>query len=215
MISRDWLAEQVQSFETEAKPDHWRLDYTGSGLFVIPMLCFAQVEALAGAALAKVQPSTNEIVEFMRDFFRAEYRRPAALLYFLYRHGLVHQFVPKTACVEDTVVSWFGGRGQDRSVHLRAFSAKEVERRWQLNDATPGWTYLRIEVDLLYEDTVDAGRALLLKRRSDPALAQRVERAIRSRVSPDPFPRSRKSEPTDAEKDAVDWLKQQLKQCAC
>ncbi len=154
------LRHQVNAFRNDATPSRWPSAGDGTGAFALILLAFAQIEALAGVAAGKIKAGASGCVHFIRQYFPSEYHSPADLLYWMYRHGSVHQFAPKLANVGGHSIVWMVTRGTDRRRHVRLIPGDlGFDERV---------TYLNVECDLLIEDTYRAGMELLERCESAP-----------------------------------------------
>jgi hypothetical protein len=214
MGRRNLLREQVADFAADARPDRWgapELD-ASTGYFAIALLSLAQTNSLAGywfGASRPRQPTANQVVEFIRIRFPDPYRRPAALLYDMYGHGLVHQYTPRVVRIGTLPIRWLLARGVDRFAHLRLFSRDAAEQHFNKSFRTmrSNRAYLCVQVDLLYQDVVEVGSKLVRYRRQDPGVRSRITRSLRMRDTMGAFPGKPKSKWTPAERDALSWIR--------
>lgn len=79
-----------------------------SGYFEIPHLLMTYIEYLSGLFSGKgPDVQYSDVREFFNAYFPSKYLRPSAWLIYLYRHGLVHQYEPKTIKLSDgKIIGW-------------------------------------------------------------------------------------------------------------
>jgi hypothetical protein len=79
-----------------------------SGYFEIPHLLMTYIDYLSALFSGKGPSSKNsEVREYFNTYFPSAYQKASAWLIFLYRHGLVHQYAPKSIKIKnDNIVSW-------------------------------------------------------------------------------------------------------------
>jgi|GEM_PF-4664567 len=80
---------------------------SGSGFFALPRIIFPVIDFLG--ALYKGSNSSRNAYLFMRDYLgqvKREYTLYGDLIYYIYRHGLVHTQMPKIIKVKNTNIGW-------------------------------------------------------------------------------------------------------------
>jgi len=80
-----------------------------SGYFEIPHLLMTYIDYLSGLFSGKGPKRKNtDVREFFNTYFPSVYQKASAWLIFLYRNGLVHQYVPKSIKIENgNIISWY------------------------------------------------------------------------------------------------------------
>ncbi len=80
-----------------------------SGYFEIPHLLLSYIEYLSGLFCGKgPNVQYSDVRDFFNTYFPSNYQKASAWLIYLYRHGLVHEYTPKTILVDNTKkISWF------------------------------------------------------------------------------------------------------------
>ncbi len=80
-----------------------------SGYFEIPHLLMSYIEYLSGLFSGKgPDVQYTDVRTFFKTYFPSKYHKSSAWLIYLYRHGLVHEYTPKTVLVDGTKkISWF------------------------------------------------------------------------------------------------------------
>jgi hypothetical protein len=80
-----------------------------SGYFEIPHLLLTYIEYLSGLFCGKgPKVKYTDIRHFFSTYFPPQYQKASAWLIYLYRHGLVHEYTPKTISVNSAIkISWF------------------------------------------------------------------------------------------------------------
>lgn len=80
-----------------------------SGYFEIPHLLMTYIEYLSGLFSGKgPNVQYSDVREFFNAYFPSKYQKPSVWLIYLYRHGLVHHYTPKSIKVDkDKIISWY------------------------------------------------------------------------------------------------------------
>ncbi len=102
-LKNDWSGEHGGPITTlEALVVH-------SGYFEIPHLLMTYIDYLSALFSGKGPKNDNTDVRiFFETYFPSTYQEASAWLIFLYRHGLVHEYVPKSIRTDnDNIVSWY------------------------------------------------------------------------------------------------------------
>jgi len=175
----EWLQYKfVQFFKTEADPSRWPIA-GDTGSLAITLLCLTYCTAAAGLVNGTNEASTTMCIEFIRRRFKnspepsgARYEKRADVLYTVYRHGLVHQFVPGMIDLEDgTTLGWALFRDKNRDAHLLLVPSGMVPTATGLPD---GHHRLYVQPDVLYEDSVRVFQDIQLESAVDKGLAQTI-----------------------------------------
>src|SRR4051812_30667140 len=96
-----WLQQRFVTFFTkEVDPSRWPT-VGDSGAFAITLLCLTYCTAAAGLVNGTNHATSSMCIDFIRTRFKnspapsgPRYEQRAPVLYTVFRHGLVHQFVP-------------------------------------------------------------------------------------------------------------------------
>lgn len=96
-IRRSRITNEVAHIKNQIDSDFIQvLNNTTNSFFAVPLLVFSMVDYLG--SLYRGNNSSANAVAFLREYFgrvNAAYNSCSGLLYFVYRHGLVHQRMPK------------------------------------------------------------------------------------------------------------------------
>lgn len=92
-IIRDELANIKNQIDTDFLQIVSKTKYS---FFAVPLLVFSMIDYLG--SLYKGENTSRNAVSFMREYFsrgNKSYLECSGILYFVYRHGLIHQRIPK------------------------------------------------------------------------------------------------------------------------
>lgn len=91
------IQDETINIKNQIKTDFFEIvGKTKYSFFAVPLLVFSMTDYLG--SLYKGSNSSRNAVSFMRDYFSRSnkaYKDCSGLLYFVYRHGLTHQRIPK------------------------------------------------------------------------------------------------------------------------
>ncbi|MFA6466620.1 MAG: hypothetical protein WCV71_02050 [Patescibacteria group bacterium] len=82
---------------------------TGTGFFAIPRLIFPEIDNLGAYMAGTTKNSPKNAIAFIKKYYaiiNPEYTKKGALIYFIYRHGLMHQHVPKFVSYRKKNIGW-------------------------------------------------------------------------------------------------------------
>lgn len=145
-----------------------------AGLFAALREIFAYVDYFG--YLYKGESSTKSAVSFLRDYLgRVDKRYDAVggLLYYIYRHGTIHEYEPKNVRLrEGTRVAWFVFKDRIKELHLSGY--------WK-----EGILWLRIHLNSLYDDLNSAIDLYIQDLKSNAALRENFKKARREIEQPE------------------------------
>lgn len=187
----------IGSFVSEAHPGNWE-PTNDRGVFAITQLCLTYWNAAAGLANGTAKAGSLETTTFLADRlsrcatpFGARYRARAAVLYALFRHGLVHHRFPGELAGTRCGVSWVVGRDMSNLDHMLLVGPMqpgESRRAFgeDLTFAVAMWPrmFLGLKPDLLYEHTLAALHEFADDCAVDKELSKRVVDGIRAAKLP-------------------------------
>lgn len=81
----------------------------GIGFFAIPRMIFPEIDNLGSYYAGEIKNTPQNSIHFMKDYFtrsNPEYLRKGAFIYYVYRHGLMHQHSPKFISYEGENIGW-------------------------------------------------------------------------------------------------------------
>ncbi|MES9948831.1 MAG: hypothetical protein ABW118_07720 [Candidatus Thiodiazotropha sp.] len=80
-----------------------------SGYFEVPHLLMTYIEYLSGLYSGKgSQCKYTDVQEYLSCHFPSKYKETSSWLIYLYRHGLVHQYAPKSIKTDNRkILSWY------------------------------------------------------------------------------------------------------------
>lgn len=91
------IQDEIINIKNQIKTDFFEIvSKTKYSFFAVPLLVFSMTDYLG--SLYKGRNSSRSAVAFMRDYFSHSnnaYEDCSGILYFVYRHGLTHQRIPK------------------------------------------------------------------------------------------------------------------------
>lgn len=179
----EWLRSDVlASFVNDSDPHLWPAN---TGFFALAMLSLARSNALAGLVSGTGRAGTVDTFTFIAAHYgaagaasAARYAIRAAPLYALFRHGLIHQREPGALLLNDAngdarELHWELRRGRQRATHLQLASL-----------GRPGAQLLSVDVDCLFDDTVDVHARIIARTETEPAFAATIARAADEVVAP-------------------------------
>ena len=146
----------------------------GIGFFAIPRLIFPEIDNLGCYLVGDIKHTASNAISFMKMYFSKvdpEYRSKSAFIYFVYRHGLMHQHMPKSVSCNKKNIGW--------SVGISTPNTKTSHLNFIANS-------LNIDGQQFYEDFL---RALELYKKdvlSNDAILKNLITAHRKMISPVP-----------------------------
>lgn len=90
---------------------HWRKTEERLGHLYIPRLIFPEIDNLGNYYAGNINPgeNTKRAIKFIKNYLggvNQEYIKKGAFIYFIYRHGLIHQHFPKFMSYKRKNVGW-------------------------------------------------------------------------------------------------------------
>ncbi len=209
----------IGSFVNEAHPSHWD-PANDKGVFAITLLCLAYWNAAAGLAHAKAKATSKETIEFMAVClgnssppFGHRYKGRAAIIYSLFRHGLVHHRIPGELEGKSSTVAWVLGRDLDDQRHLLLLgplSPSDPDRlgfgltlRAPIIASKPR-LYIGLKPDLLFEHSLRAFEQFASQCERDSNLFRAVQIGVEAAKGPREIEGKGVVELVDAALDAPD-----------
>jgi hypothetical protein len=129
---------------------------TNAGHFSVPREVFCCIDFMG--YLTSGKNSTQNAVKFIKQYFPQRYQDYAELFYSMWRHGLVHEFIPKTYSAN----SANGEPGKIRLTWLannsRARRNREVHLKFRRSKGHPGTLQWSINICSLADDLLVAVR---------------------------------------------------------
>ncbi|MBI4098199.1 MAG: hypothetical protein HY426_04140 [Candidatus Levybacteria bacterium] len=131
-LPKKTIQNEITSIKNQVETDFYQvLDKTQYSFFPIPLMVFSMVDYLG--SLHGGKNSSENAVRFMRTYFfrgNKAYAECAGLLYFVYRHGLTHQRIPKLTQlkVNGRKISCYITR-TETSKHLSGFQMSDRKTR--------------------------------------------------------------------------------------
>jgi hypothetical protein len=162
----EYLEEIQQSIKNDAGTaidfymDHFLKTDEGIGLFTIPRIIFPEIDNLGSYYAGTIKNTSANAINFIKDYFskiNLEYLNKGAFIYQVYRHGLMHQHIPKFVSYKNKNLGWAIGlsnRGT-KSSHLKLWG-KSVKI-----DGKQFYEDLLIAIDLYKEDIKSGNRKLI------------------------------------------------------
>ncbi len=96
-LRKQVIQNEIVNIKNQIKTDFFEIvGKTKYSFFAVPLLVFSMTDYLG--SLYKGSNSSRNAVSFMRDYFSRSnkaYEDCSGILYFVYRHGLTHQRIPK------------------------------------------------------------------------------------------------------------------------
>lgn len=146
------LEEIKKSIKNDVDPiidlylDHYFKTNEEIGLFAVPRLLFPEIDNMGSYFTGKTSGSDSpeNAIMFMKEYFtrvNSEYKTKSAFIYIIYRHGLMHQHVPKFMSYKKKNIGWAIGLS----------SKKTISQHLKLLNRT-----VRIDGRQFYEDLLDA-----------------------------------------------------------
>jgi hypothetical protein len=118
-ITKDHIGKYLEEIEASLKNDiglilptyqqHFLQTNIGAGYFAIPRLIFPEIDNLGALYQGNIRETQRAAINFMKDYFglvNTEYKTKSAFIYLIYRHGLMHQHVPKNMSYKKQSVGW-------------------------------------------------------------------------------------------------------------
>jgi hypothetical protein len=154
----------------------------GTGHFSIPREVFCYVDHLGDLAFGG-QPPTIRAISYLREYFPPDYADVAGLLVAMWRHGTVHNLLPRS--YKDSVgdppkalhVRWLSAnhdQSRERGAHLLFYPIK----------GQPGSAYLVMNTPQLAEDLLSSINSFLERLPGDPQLKADADARLRSLRAP-------------------------------
>lgn len=81
----------------------------GVGFFAIPRMIFPEIDNLGSYYCGEINNTAQNAIKFIKDYFvtaNSEYKNKGALVYLIYRHGLMHQHTPKYISYKGKNIGW-------------------------------------------------------------------------------------------------------------
>lgn len=109
------LTEILTSSENDIKPvlglycSHNLNKEPKIGFFAVPRLIFPEIDGLGCYYAGKIDGTSKNAINFIKEYFgrvNSIYKNRGSFLYFVYRHGLMHQHIPKTIIMDGKVFGW-------------------------------------------------------------------------------------------------------------
>ncbi len=124
---------------------HFDRTREGIGFFSIPRMLFPEIDGLGSFLAGTTSNTSKHAVYYMREYLgrvNPRYREVSGFIYHVYRHGLMHQHVPKLVANKGGTLGWVISMS-DPSVPMGGHLEK-----W-------GNT-IQIDAVRLYEDVIDS-----------------------------------------------------------
>jgi len=101
--------EKDVNFAIRKYMDYYDDTKHGVGLRSIPRLIFPEIDNLGSYLAGTTRQSSKNAIQFMKKYFsiaNPEYDSKSTFIYIIYRHGLMHQHIPKLLSYKGKVVGW-------------------------------------------------------------------------------------------------------------
>jgi len=89
--------------------DYFDKTKIGAGFYAIPRLIFPEIDNLGSYLAGNIENTSLNAIRFMKTYFskiNPDYKLKSAFIYYVYRHGLMHQHVPKFVSYKNNNVGW-------------------------------------------------------------------------------------------------------------
>ncbi len=126
-LKKSIIKDEITNIKNQIDTDFLQIvKKTKYSFFAVPLLVFSMTDYLG--SLYKGFNSSENAVSFIREYFSRSnraYENCAGILYFIYRHGTVHQRIPKLTQLRSKggKMSWYLTKNATTR-HLRGFKMK-------------------------------------------------------------------------------------------
>lgn len=155
IITKDDIVETLREIKKSIKNDvgtiidlyidHFFKTDEDIGLFAVPRLLFPEIDNMGSYFVGEnLKNSPDNAIKFMKKYFSKvdiEYKNKSAFIYIIYRHGLMHQHIPKFMSYRRKNIGWAIGLSKKNTIshHLKLMGKT-----------------IRIDGRQFYEDFLDA-----------------------------------------------------------